>query len=105
MTANSGRAAPGGQTDRDTREASVDLHIHSVAFAEHARRPLPDDDCAEEVCKALAELGFEGLRDAQATDGCEPPDARSAWRAQLRREGKLGAGVSLGRRLGSSSTP
>jgi hypothetical protein len=39
------------------------------------------DDTAK-TCKKMADVGFDGLADGD-------PDLRSAWRAKLRREGKL----------------
>ena len=40
-------------------------------------------------CKKMADVGFDGLADAQASAGAGAADLRTAWRAQLRREGKL----------------
>lgn len=81
-------------------EAGVDDPIRQIAFAEQARRPLAEDDCAERACKALAELGYEGLRDDEATDSGEPADPMTAWKRKLEREGKLRPGGSaMGRRV------
>ncbi len=44
-----------------------------------------DEACGEaKPCKRMADIGFGGLAD-------EGEDLRSAWRARLRREGKLNA--------------
>jgi hypothetical protein len=83
----------------DTARTDIDDEIRQIAFAEQARRPLPEDDCAEHACKALAELGYEGLRDDEAAEGVEP-DPMTAWKRKLEREGKRNPdGSSLGRRV------
>lgn len=74
--------------------------IPHIAFFEQARRPLPEDDCAERACKALAELGYEGLRDEEATAEFEPEDQTAAWKRKLENEGKLRPQASaVGRRV------
>jgi hypothetical protein len=47
--------------------------------------------CGEtKSCKKMADVGFEGLADASADAGTGAGrDLRTAWRDQLRREGKL----------------
>jgi hypothetical protein len=52
-----------------------------------------DDDCGTtKSCKRMADVGFDGLADA---DG----DLRTAWRARLEREGKLNPGAASVRDL------
>lgn len=76
----------------------VEDEIPHIAFFEQARRPLPEDDCAERACKALAELGYEGLRDEEATEDFEPEDQAAAWKRRLASEGKLRPhGTTVGR--------
>lgn len=82
--------------ERDREQAALDeLDIDTRAFEEQARRPLAEDDCAERACKALAALGFEGLRD-QVEESTETPDAFSdphaAWKRKLEQEGKRSFG-------------
>ena len=52
-----------------------------------------DAACGEtKSCKKMADVGFDGLADASADAGSGTPagrDLRTAWRDQLRREGKL----------------
>lgn len=72
-----------------TPAEQVDDEIPHIAFFEQARRPLPEDDCAERACKALAELGYEGLRDEETTAESEPEDQTAAWKRKLESEGKL----------------
>lgn len=71
-----------------------DLDIDTRVFEEQARRPLAEDDCAERACKALAALGFEGLRDEAAEGADAPSDAQAAWKRQLEQEGKRSAGAT-----------
>lgn len=83
---------------KDEEQALLDdFDIDTRAFEEQARRPLAEDDCAERACKALAALGFEGLRD-QVRDPRETPDApgdpHTAWRAKLEWEGKRSSGAT-----------
>lgn len=72
--------------------------IRQWTFYEQAKRPLEEDDCAETVCKALAAIGFEGLRDDDAAVSDEE-DPNAVWHHKLEREGKHQQGVSLGRRI------
>jgi hypothetical protein len=52
-----------------------------------------DDDCGTtKSCKRMADVGFDGMADA---DG----DLRTAWRARLEREGKLNPGAASVRDL------
>lgn len=73
--------------------------VEQLMLAERERRPLEEDDCATDVCKALAALGFEGLADETESDSNEdevPDEPSAAWRRQLDREGKRNpAGKSL----------
>jgi hypothetical protein len=47
-----------------------------------------DEACGEtKSCKKMADVGFDGLADADG--GAAGGDLRTAWRDQLRREGKL----------------
>jgi len=52
-----------------------------------------DATCGEtKSCKKMADVGFDGLADAASGTGAGTGtgrDLRSAWRDQLRREGKL----------------
>lgn len=80
----------------DQRPSQDDAwEIRQWTFYEQAKRPLDEDDCAETVCKALAAIGFEGLRDdPAATSDHDDPD--TVWRHKLAREGKHRRGASLG---------
>ena len=52
-----------------------------------------DDDCGTtKSCKRMADVGFDGMADA---DG----DLRTAWRARLEREGQLNPGAASVRDL------
>lgn len=84
------------RSERDPEQVELDdLDIDTRAFEEQARRPLAEDDCAERACKALAALGFEGLRD-QVEESSEMPDTLSdphaAWKRKLEQEGKASSG-------------
>ncbi|HTS99236.1 MAG TPA: hypothetical protein VMI33_21725 [Streptosporangiaceae bacterium] len=57
-----------------------------------------DEACGTtKSCKKMADVGFDGLADAQA--GAGAADLRTAWREQLRREGKLDPGAGSVRDL------
>lgn len=70
-------------------ETDAVADIPQFAFAEQVRRPLPEDDCAERACKAIAELGYEGLRDEAVEAAGTPEDPATAWRRKLERDGKV----------------
>lgn len=72
--------------------------VETRVFEEQARRPLAEDDCAERACKALAALGFEGMRDAVEADADTtnaPSDPQAAWRRKLEEEGKASGSIRL----------
>jgi hypothetical protein len=48
---------------------------------------LDEDFAASKSCKKMADVGFDGLAEAGG-------DLRTAWRDQLRREGKLDPGAA-----------
>jgi len=59
-----------------------------------------DEACGTtKSCKKMADVGFDGLADAPAGAGAGAADLRTAWREQLRREGKLDPGAGSVRDL------
>jgi hypothetical protein len=61
--------------------------LRGVWSAQGQTRAELDEACGNtKSCQRMADVGFDGLADADA-DG----DLRTAWRATLEREGKLNA--------------
>ncbi len=59
-----------------------------------------DEACGTtKSCKKMADVGFDGLPAAQPGAGGGAADLRTAWREQLRREGKLNPGAASVRDL------
>lgn len=84
------------QEKEATQARLSELDVDTRVFEEQARRPLAEDDCAERACKALAALGFEGMRDevegSLETEGT-PLDPHAAWKRKLEQEGKCSSGA------------
>lgn len=82
--------------DEDALPTGDAWDIRQWTFYEQAKRPLEEDDCAETVCKALAAIGFEGLRDDEAAATAPEGDPETVWQHKLEREGKRQRGAGLG---------